>query len=154
MRTNTFEIVHDRPYGAGVMASRPLAKDQVIADLTECVTADEPSIYTIDVGDGRHIDGPQVRYLNHSCAPNVYVDTHLMHVRALRPIAEGEELTFFYPSTEWDMVGPFACLCGAADCLGTVTGARNAEANVLRHHALNRHVEERIEAESAAGAAR
>ncbi|MFJ4185287.1 SET domain-containing protein-lysine N-methyltransferase [Kitasatospora sp. NPDC089509] len=143
MSENAFLVVQDRPYGAGVVAARALAEGEVIADLRHCVTADTPSIHTIDVGD-RHIDGPQVRYLNHSCAPNVYVDAERLEARALRPVAVGEELAFFYPSTEWDMVGPFDCLCGAADCLGTIAGARAAAPEALRRHALNRHVAERL----------
>ncbi|MBX9397655.1 SET domain-containing protein [Streptomyces sp. TRM72054] len=149
MSETAFVIVQDRPYGAGVVAGRPLAEGEVVADLSECVIAEAPSVYTIDVGGDRHIDGPQVRYLNHSCTPNVYVDTERMDVRALRPIAAGEELAFFYPSTEWDMVAPFDCLCGAAECLGTVAGARAAAPEVLRAYRLNRHVAERIAAAEA-----
>lgn len=26
-------------------------------------------------------------------------------------LKEGDELTFFYPSTEWSMAQPFDCLC-------------------------------------------
>ena len=37
-----------------------------------------------------------------------------MRLTALRPISEGDELTFFYPSTEWAMAEPFECGCGAA----------------------------------------
>lgn len=36
---------------------------------------------------------------------------------------EGDELTFFYPSTEWDMAQPFDCHCGSENCLGKVRGA-------------------------------
>ncbi|MFE0808843.1 SET domain-containing protein-lysine N-methyltransferase [Streptomyces sp. NPDC058848] len=149
MPENAFTVVHDRPYGAGVVAARLLAEGEVVADLSECVTADAPSVYTIDVGGGRHIDGPQVRYLNHSCAPNVYVDTERMDVRALRPIAAEEELTFFYPATEWEMVAPFDCLCAAAGCLGTVAGARAASPEALRAYRLNPHVAERLAATEA-----
>lgn len=66
--------------------------------------------------------------VNHSCTPNVAFD--LSHPRTSegvensqyptewnlrtlsRPIAKGETLTFFYPSTEWDMGAPFTCACG------------------------------------------
>ena len=41
-----------------------------------------------------------------------------------RDIAAGEELTYFYPSTEWEMDRPFRCLCGAPDCVGVVSGAK------------------------------
>ena len=41
----------------------------------------------------------------------------------LRPILGGDEVSFFYPSTEWKMTEPFDCLCGNDDCLGHVSGA-------------------------------
>ncbi|MCP3821624.1 SET domain-containing protein [Streptomyces sp. A3M-1-3] len=137
-------LVEDRPYGRGVTTARPLAEGQVVFDLVGCEVLGTASIYTIDLGDGRHIDGPEVRYLNHSCAPNTYVDTTALRVVALRPIAEGEELTFFYPSTEWDMVGPFNCLCAAEDCVGSVSGARRLPSDVLGRHALNAHIAARL----------
>jgi hypothetical protein len=45
-------------------------------------------------------------------------------VVVLQPIRPGDELRFFYPSTEWEMHEPFACHCRAARCVGTVRGAR------------------------------
>lgn len=52
-------------------------------------------------------------YINHSCAPNVAMDVDRMVVRALEDIAIGEELSFFYPSTEWEMEQPFECWCNS-----------------------------------------
>jgi hypothetical protein len=37
----------------------------------------------------------------------------------------GQELTFFYPSTEWDMDQGFDCFCGSENCLGYIGGAKN-----------------------------
>ncbi|ELU41080.1 SET domain-containing protein [Rhizoctonia solani AG-1 IA] len=55
-------------------------------------------------------------YANHSCLPNVIVDVSSndsdeWHFRALRDISPGDNLTFFYPSTEWDMTQAFNCKC-------------------------------------------
>lgn len=58
--------------------------------------------------------------INHSCAPNVFFNTSTFNLECLRPVAVGEELCFFYPSTEWDMDSPFECLCGAPRCLGNI----------------------------------
>jgi hypothetical protein len=38
-------------------------------------------------------------------------------------LKEGDELTFFYPSTEWNMAQPFDCHCESESCLGKVRGA-------------------------------
>jgi hypothetical protein len=62
--------------------------------------------------------------VNHSCNPNVAFDLSSLyspesdiastwHLKSLsRPIKAGEPLTFFYPSTEWDMDRGFDCACG------------------------------------------
>ncbi|KAB8242433.1 hypothetical protein BDV35DRAFT_366204 [Aspergillus flavus] len=51
-----------------------------------------------------------------------------------RPLTVGDELTFFYPSTEWTMVQPFQCGCGAGlrRCLGRVAGASQIDSLGLR----------------------
>ena len=61
-------------------------------------------------------------------------------VFALRDIAAGEELTCFYPSTEWDMVRPFVCGCGAPQCVRFVAGARYLSADVLGRNFVNAHI--------------
>ena len=53
---------------------------------------------------------------------------------ARRDIEKGEELSFFYPSTEWEMQAPFICLCGAANCIHVVAGARFLPLSTLEHH--------------------
>ncbi|MGK7904081.1 MAG: SET domain-containing protein-lysine N-methyltransferase [Hormoscilla sp.] len=63
------------------------------------------------------LDPDFLQYINHSCAPNVFFDTSDLFLRALSKIEIGEELTFFYPSTEWSMDRQFDCLCQSKDCL-------------------------------------
>ncbi len=79
-------------------------------------------------------------HLNHHCNPNVVVDMARMELRAIRDIAVGEDLTFFYPSTEWEMAEPFACLCGDAQCLQTISGAKDISLSVLGRYFINRHI--------------
>lgn len=53
----------------------------------------------------------------------------------------GDELSFFYPSTEFEMDKGFSCLCGAGSrCLGTVTGASEINEEVLKTWWLNEHI--------------
>ena len=61
-------------------------------------------------------------FVNHGCEPNVAFDVERSALIALSPIAPGDELTFFYPSTEWAMASPFDCVCGSPRCLGRVAG--------------------------------
>ena len=61
-----------------------------------------------------------------------------------RPLRKGDELSFFYPSTEWDMAQPFDCGCGASKevCLKWITGAKTVDEKILRRYWLNQHIEE------------
>lgn len=54
----------------------------------------------------------------------------------------GDELTFFYPSTEWDMAQPFDCLCKSKGCRGRISGAKDMKLGVLDAYWLNKHVED------------
>jgi hypothetical protein len=63
------------------------------------------------------------QFLNHSCAPNVWMqdEVTLIARRAIRP---GEELTADYVLWEWDeqRVLSWQCRCGAPMCRGIITG--------------------------------
>ncbi|KAJ7035648.1 hypothetical protein C8F04DRAFT_1000763 [Mycena alexandri] len=68
-------------------------------------------------------------YVNHSCEPNIAFDLSSTdptewHVRALKNIDAGSPVTFFYPSTEWEMDQAFECQCGTETCLGRIQGAK------------------------------
>ncbi|KAJ7133031.1 hypothetical protein C8R46DRAFT_923824 [Mycena filopes] len=82
--------------------------------------------------------------INHSCEPNIAFDLSSAdptewHVRALKDIDAGSPVTFFYPSTEWEMDQAFECQCGTKyghgrrerccsdsvqTCLGRIQGAK------------------------------
>jgi len=69
-----------------------------------------------------------LRYVNHSCDPNVALDLGSpdrakWRMVALKRIAVGDPVTYFYPSTEWLMDQPFDCTCGAPSCLRRIEGA-------------------------------
>lgn len=64
-----------------------------------------------------------------------------MEVVAERDIAEGDELNFFYPSTEWEMAQPFECWCGSSKCLKKVKGAKFMSKEDLKKHGfINDHI--------------
>jgi hypothetical protein len=77
--------------------------------------------------------------MNHSCAPTAIVDVTKWEIRAAVPIAP---ITFFYPSTEWDMAQPFKCNCGAKHCLGNISGAKTIPRHILRKYVLNQHIKQ------------
>lgn len=74
----------------------------------------------IGIGQYRWIDPRGVlRFLNHSCEPNVGVVTpeaDVVAVVAMRDIIAGEELTFDYSTTECDPLWEMSCTCGSVRC--------------------------------------
>ena len=80
---------------------------------------------------------------DHSCAPSVAFDLEAGCLRALRPIAAGEALSAFYPSTEWRMAEPFGCACGAPGCLGLISGAAELSDQALEGYSLSEHIRAR-----------
>lgn len=107
----------------------------------------KPSYLTVQVGIKKHITLlPQyLQYINHSCSPNVFFNTTTMELTALQPIQPGDEFTFFYPSTEWDMAQPFQCMCNQPGCLGMISGASSLSQEVLRKYKLTDFITERLQ---------
>jgi hypothetical protein len=139
------EVVADPITEQGLRTKRLFPKEAEVIDLrrhAELVPA--PTTYSIQAGHGQYIDGPYTRYLNHSCEPNIFVNTATMKVITLHPIEVGEELRFFYPATEWNMVSPFICSCGSSRCLGIIRGAKHIAPEILRGYQLNEHIEQLI----------
>ena len=65
-----------------------------------------------------------------------------LRVSESRDLKAGEDLSFFYPSTEWDMGKPFKCLCDAPKdvCLGEISGAKAVDREVLKKYQINPHI--------------
>jgi len=124
--------VRDNDGYKGIFATEDIAEDSVVFYLKGTITT-QPTRYTIQMGPREHLNFPSVRrtnddldycwqYLNHSCAPNGYMNTAEFTFRALRNIQAGEEITFNYLSTESEMAVPFECICGSSNCFGLIRG--------------------------------
>jgi hypothetical protein len=138
-------VEHGAAYGSRLVTTVPVRLGDVVARITHYRVSPEPTYRSIQTGRDTHIDDlGDLCYLNHSCAPSVLVDTDRMAVIAARDLRPGDELAFFYPSTEWEMTRPFPCLCGAAGCLGTISGAKDASVDALERNFLNRHIREML----------
>jgi hypothetical protein len=127
-------------------AQRKYEPGHVVCDFSAGKMMSRPTYLTVQVGIDQHImlQPEHLQYINHSCDPNVFFDTHAMKVIALKPIAEGDEMTFFYPSTEWDMVQPFKCFCGCSNCLGEIKGASHINPQVIRSYRLTRFIQQQL----------
>lgn len=102
---------------------------------------------SVQAGKTLHIElNCDLVYINHSCAPTLIFDMKRWEVR-VNPdleggLREGDELTFFYPSTEWSMAQPFECLCKSSECKRTIKGARDMRVVDLDDYWLSEHVKE------------
>jgi len=121
--------------GLGVAALRAIAAGETIIR-TWGEQAEQRSQHTIQVDVNTHIvpDGVAV-LVNHSCEPNCGVvirsGVKQIELRALRPIAAGEEITVDYDTFEYEVAhlgGP--CRCGAARCRGRVAGYKHLATDV------------------------
>lgn len=119
---------------------------EVIAKFWAGTIASEPTYLTVQVDVGKHITlQPEfLQYINHSCDPNVFFDTALMQLVALREIAQGVEMTFFYPSTEWEMTQQFTCYCGHHACLGEIKGAAFLSEEATKQYKLTDFIQQQL----------
>ncbi|MEI9935500.1 MAG: SET domain-containing protein-lysine N-methyltransferase [Ferruginibacter sp.] len=101
---------------------------------------------TVQTGIDEHITlRPEfLQYINHSCEPNVFFDTTNMQLVCIKPLQPGDELSFFYPSTEWKMAQPFVCNCGSTDCLQLINGASHLSKETLSKYRLTDFIQQQV----------
>jgi uncharacterized protein len=129
--------LRDTNLGLGVFTRQRFRRGQIVGDVcgTAFFDAAYDSAYCMEMGPDRVFEPAGVfRYLNHSCDPNCeifyYEPTtdergHVelpdrLWLRALRPIAAGDELTIDYA---WPAARAIPCRCGAANCRGWIVAA-------------------------------
>lgn len=115
---------------------RHLNREKVSKDIT---------YQSIQVGKNLHfLQDEFFSSMNHSCDPTTIIDTKNYVVIANRDIYPGEEINFFYPSTEWKMVQPFHCKCGSENCIRYVEGAYQLPIRYMKLYFINEHIKEEI----------
>ncbi|CDH51722.1 galactose-proton symport [Lichtheimia corymbifera JMRC:FSU:9682] len=131
-------------YSSKLVAERDFPKGSVIAQL-EGLTPGPKAYSSVQISKTEHIElNSDLLYMNHSCDPSVCMDIDKRAITALKDIRTGDELTFFYPSTEWDMAQPFDCWCGSSQCIKRVMGARHLSTETLQKFCLAKHIEELV----------
>ncbi|KAL2073583.1 hypothetical protein VTL71DRAFT_10909 [Oculimacula yallundae] len=122
-------------------------------DFPPCTKAEKATYATVQMGKNEHLNlNSDLVYINHSCEPSLLFDLSpgtLSILAAPRRDKDGEhglsvgdELTFFYPSTEWDMAQGFDCFCGKKDCRGYISGAKNMKPEQLKGMWLNIYIKD------------
>ena len=129
-----------------LFALRSFKPGDVIADFSAGTISAEPTYLTIQVGTRKHVtfDPEFLQYINHSCDPNVFIDTTTMQAIALKELRVDQELTFFYPSTEWKMTQRFNCYCGSPHCLGEIKGAAYLSKEVRERYRFTDFIQQQI----------
>ena len=124
---------------------------ELIAEFSAGSISSVPTYLTVQIDEGKHITlQPEfLQYINHSCEPNVFFNTTTMQLVALKEINPEEEMTFFYPSTEWEMIQPFSCYCGSANCLRQIRGAAYLPKNVWKQYQLTDFIQNQLAKRSA-----
>lgn len=137
---NKFEICGQKDHSRKLIALVEIRKGEVIHNIKPYSRGLKRDFLTVQVNSNEHILDQSLEAMNHSCSPTTYIDCERMQIIAERKIFPGEELTFFYPSTEWTMDRPFKCNCGDLNCLGFVGGAKNLSINQIANWKLNSHI--------------
>ena len=130
----------------GLFTLRAFQPGEVIADFSASTISAEPTYLTVQIGIGKHITlQPEfLQYVNHSCEPNVFFNTTTMKFVALKELVPGDELTFFYPSTEWKMSQAFNCYCGHSCCQGKIRGAAYLSKEAREKYQLTDFIQQQL----------
>jgi SET domain len=100
------EVITDITNGnRSLFSKKAFCKDDIISAFDWDIVYESPNYLTVQIADNKHIilQPSFLECINHSCAPNAFFDTTKKELICVKPIAIGEEITFFYPSAEWDM---------------------------------------------------
>lgn len=127
-------------------ATKAIQPGETISRFHAGTTQPYATYLTVQTGVDRHITllPEYLQYINHSCEPSVFFNTTTMELVALKPLVAGDELTFFYPSTEWDMAQPFVCNCGNNNCLQLINGASHLSAETLSRYHLTDFIKQQV----------
>lgn len=110
--------------GKGLFANRDFKKGETVfifkGEVVDWQVKDEKtSLYGpnwVGIGKNKWMDviAPGV-YINHSCNPNCGIKGKV-HVKALKNISKGSEVTIDYSITEMDKMWHMNCNCGSKNC--------------------------------------
>lgn len=142
-------VYNSSPAGISITSKVSRPAGSVFTAITTATPTTEKRWSSVQTGRDAHIElNSALLYMNHSCAPSLEVDTAAMVVRVARDhdLQVGDDLTFFYPSSEWCFSRPFDCLCGAGKgvCVGEVKGAEALSREQLNRWFVNAHIEDLV----------
>lgn len=116
-----------------LVAGDSISSGEAILTCTPDQVTGQRTWRTVQIGQNRHVKNELLDYVDHSCSPNTMFVIDTLQLHALRPIAAGAPITFFYPGTEVELAQAFQCSCGSVTCLGWIAWAFYLTADQMRH---------------------
>lgn len=141
-------IYNDTTHHHALHSNQNYKPGDVVTVFSAASLQDHADRYTVQKNEKEHIvlSPDYLKYMNHSCDPNCYIDIDHFQLIAIKPISKGDEFSFFYPSTEWDMAEPFHCHCNTNKCLKEIQGAAHINPSVLETYKLSTFILNKIKA--------
>jgi hypothetical protein len=131
-----------------LFAMKDFHADERVVEFIAKAVHSRPNYLTVQISDDEHIELlPEcLECENHSCDPNTFFDTTRMELVTLKAIRKGGEMTFFYPSAEWDMDSQFFCDCGSEGCIGKVQGAAYLDQKTINRYRFTDFIKSKLAA--------
>lgn len=115
--------------GYGVVANKLIREGEVVCELFfDSVRPRKIAVNAVQGGADAFLSnnlGTIDDRFNHSCNPTTRLDLSQAIFEALRDIQEGEEITWNYLTTEYDLSqdqADFDCFCNSKNCVGKICG--------------------------------
>ncbi|CAD5113995.1 DgyrCDS3159 [Dimorphilus gyrociliatus] len=90
----------------------------------------QKSRFTVQISKNLHMDVVEpIKYTNHSCNPNCKLDVKTGQLTAVKAIKPGQNITFDYCTTEYEMEEHFKCNCESDKCRGFIQGFKYLKPN-------------------------
>ena len=130
-----------------LIVNQHIPKNTIICTFETTDILIKPDKYSIQISENKHayMSPDILAYINHSCDPNVFIDSENKNIVSIKDIKISEQVTFFYPSTEWYMASKFDCHCGSKNCLRYIGGASQINSSVLQQYRLSTHITQMLQ---------
>jgi hypothetical protein len=138
---DTFLVCGENSGTIALHSKKNFRAGETIVNLELIAKPSEKSWHTVQFSETEHFYlNCEVIYLNHCCEPNTRWDTCEKKLIAVRDIKQGDELTYFYPSTEWEMANSFRCWCRSMNCMEEIRGASQLAAALAEKYTFAPHI--------------
>ena len=96
----------DGEFSSKLVSLVALSPGAILTKIESAVPTSQRAYSSVQVSENEDIElNCDLVYCNHSCDPSVIFDMAKFEVRVVpnKSLGKGDDLTFFYPSSEWDM---------------------------------------------------